>query len=310
MIYKESLILYNTRTMAERLVTPEILQARSDAIIKGIQRSIDNGLDPSKLQEIENNHRSRLHHRDLFGLYLGLKPLFREFGPLGTPSVYGTYNPDDANAYLQYLPQEKDTGIRTLWDKRCVWNPALVASIFEENSELIPGNVYVNPYDTGWFSNLVIHLHEPYAPEEARVLLGLIYGYPKDATRLFSKYGGLQVRDAMNVILYKADSRGDKLPWEPPIGTMQLAENINGVRDDLDRLIQLPGFTPEELGVDKDVIDYALLVRNADIPYFPFATILNPQTGRHITFDEEAKMRRDYEASKMDEKLSHLLSSV
>lgn len=293
-------MLYNVQTMTERFVTPEILQTRSDAIIKGIQRGIDNGLDPRELQEIEGHQWSRWHHRDLFGVYLGLKPLFKEFGPHGIPQVYKTYKPDGTDTYLKYLPKEKDTGIRTLWDNGCVWNPAMVASVFEEHPAIFPDNAYLNPYDKEWFSNLIIDLHKPNMPEEVEVLAGLLYGYPENAAHLFSKFGGFQIRDTMAKLL----------PWNPAISSMQLAENTNGVRDDLARLTQLPGFAPEELGIDKDVIDYALLVRNADIPYFPFATVLNPETGRHITHNEEAKMRRDYEASKMDEKLSRLLSSV
>lgn len=296
--------------MTERLVTPEILQARSDAIIKGIQRAIDNGLDPHKLKEIENHQWSRWHHRDLFGVYLGIKPLFKEFGPDGIPHVYKTYKPDDTDTYLQYLPQEKDTGIRALWDNGFVWNPAMAVSIFEEHQDILPDNFNLNPYDKEWFLNLIINLHEPNIPEEAEVLLGLLYGYPENAARLFSKFGGFKVRNAMDAIYYRADSRRHNLPWKPPIGAMQLAVNLNGVRDDLARFIQLPGFAPEELGVDKEVIDYALLVRNADTPYFPFATILGPEIGRHITHEEEIKMRRDYEVSKMDEKLSRLLSPV
>lgn len=300
-------MFYNqTQIMAERLVTPEILQTRSDAIIKGIQRAIDNGLNPSKLREIEINQRSKLHHRELLGVSLGLKPLFAEFGPQGTPSVYGTYS-------FSSFPQEKDKGIETSWHNGFVWNPAMVNTVFQGHKELIPDNVYVNPYNKKWFSNLLASLQlfasEPNAPEQANVLLGLLYGYPKEAARLFSKYG-VRVGDDMDKIYSKAHSSGRKLSWKPPISTLQLAENTSGVRDDLARLTQLPEFAPEELGVDKEVIDYALLVRNADIPYFPFATIMNRKTGNHITHDEEAKMRREYETSRMDEKLNRLLSSI
>jgi hypothetical protein len=296
--------------MKESLLTAEILQTRSDAIVNGIQKAIENGLDPRKLQEIESNQWSRWHHRDLFGVYLGLKPLFREFGPHGIPQVYKTYKPDDTDTYLQYLPQEKDTGVRTLWNNGLVLNPMLVASIFDKHRKILTDNDFLNPHDEEEFTKTITILHGPHMPEEADVLLGLLYGYPESAASLFSKFGGLKVRDIMNKIWYEADYRGHKLPYTPPIGTMHLADNANGVRDDLARLIQLPGFAPEELGINKDVIDYALLVRSADIPYFPFATIMNSETGRHITHNEEAKMRRDYEASKMDEKLIRLLSSV
>lgn len=275
----------------ERGLAPELLQSRSDAIIASYRKMFDAGLSPDTLRAIEAEYPRE--HRDMLQVFLGLKPVA---GFLQT--VIPRFLQEDN--YLSFFPGERQLGIEVMSDVNgCVWNPKQVEKIFRDtkNREAV---LAVNSFGeiphprSMFFSQFLAFVSRPDIGEQPIFLAGLLYGYPRRSSLLFSKYRGL-VLDAVGVVAEKAAQKGLQHSLPDTTSIAAVVENREGLRDEFMRVANLVGFQ------ERAVIAYIESLRYSQTPGFPYVTS-GPVTR------EETSWIQLYNASGLERKLTNLLS--
>lgn len=168
--------------MAEvKLLGPELLQARSDTIIKGVNTAFSHGLNKAAIRQLQVENPTQ--HRNMFEVYLGLKSIFIDLSTpdVSQPSVFKTYCDPYGSDFLQYFPKAKDTGVPILYDRGVgeIWNPDMVGEILSENLSLL-GKHHLDPNDPVGFANFLLYTDTLTATHKHKVLQGVLFGYPKE----------------------------------------------------------------------------------------------------------------------------------
>lgn len=277
--------------MHDRLITPEVLQRRSDAIILNMHSMVRNGMDPKWIRDLEKESPRR--RKDLTQVQLGTKPAaihlaepFETFGDLlGEKS------------FLSYFPSEKDTGIIVVFDQETVsvWNPDLVIKTLNDHPEYSEG--IPSPYDHSSFADFL----EKQGPSKKEgIAFGLLLGYPQIAVERFVEYNG-SAWDAANFLWEKAATFGIPILAPEPLVLLDLHETSTlhnpEIKKEFIRLAKLFQYP------DQEIIEYVASLRPADVPGWQFLTSGN------LTTKEEQQMREAYDASRFDAKLDRFLTS-
>lgn len=287
------------------LLNAEIVQNRAMAIIRSLEQMVDQGLPPIKIKNLESIDSKS--HRDLFLVYLGLKPAATHLNEVESHYFHNNRN------YLDMMPAFEEIGLTVFhgFDIQApvVWNPDQEVEILSHNRELVAKVVKgisewpflrslledqaVGKID---FAASLGSIVQPYIPWEATYLAGLLLGYPQQAAEKFANY-------------YLEVSRVAELLWDEALQKRTIIDvsqpqTIREVRDNpkaktafirLARMFNYP---------DQDLVKYVLEIRSAEVPGFQFTT-----SGRNTTTFER-RMSYLYKSSGLDDKLNSFLNNT
>lgn len=284
--------------MAEKIIPAEILQQRSDTIILGMRRMVKAGADPKFLRYLEDD--SPRKHRDLIQVYLGIKPCATQL--IDVFDFYSVGDDLDDMGYLEYFPQEKDTGVKvSVHGYSCsVWNPDLVTEVLEEHNDL-KAMVHVSPADHKGFGKFIDSLYFGKKREDF-VLHGIILGYPRIAAEMFTDYNGLATSTAQK-LWRTAVTRGIIPQTQAPNPFLWDLNDEGGIqeqaiRDEFVRLARRIGYP------NTDLVNYVQGLRMADVPGWQFLT------SGDATLPQEQRIRDQFAASGFDAKFARFLEGL
>lgn len=283
--------------MSTRALSVEILQQRSDAIILGMRKAVDNGMNPKFFRHLEDGNPRK--HRDLVQVYLGIKPCATYLTDVMDYYDTKPYGQRDNIGHLKFFPTADDTGITVLTDSvSCsVWNPEQVTEILANHRDL-KDRVQTNPSNRDEFGDLLGSFYDSVRAEDI-LLQGVILGYPRSAVEAFVNYYGTAIEVAQQ-IWQQAIIRGacpQTYPPEIPLFDLHDAPGIYDpkIKREFVRLARLIGYP------NIDVINYIEGLRVAEVPGWQFFT------SGDFTLNDENKMREQFAASQFDTKFAGLL---
>lgn len=276
----------------ERGLTPELLQARADAIITSYQRMIGAGLPVDGLRAMERQYPRE--HRDMLQVFLGLKPV----AGFLKDAVLPFFLKDDN--YFRFMPTERGIGIYVMADTRgCVWSPAMVEKIGRDRKnealirQLLIQNVgFANPYSPS-FCPFFQELSSSSIGQAGTALAGQMYGFPRSASSTFAS-NLMRVHDAKNKIREKADQWRIDHSISPGL-------SIQGIIEDKKKKNELLSLAVRVGFDDAEILRYIGNMRYSDTPGTPYVTD-EPTISKY----ERDWMKR-YNSSGIDRKLARLL---